>query len=119
MFACIHGEQADRPSSAPQPKFINFLAESIKQRTLKLLHLSDSDEKTFETAPVEAGPVTSPALDAPLRSLREALDETLADIDRELVAVRRLYGLIDRHYRRVLELQQRAAMLKMEIQRRS
>ncbi len=65
------------------------------------------------------GPMTSPALDAPLRSLREALDKTQADLKRELDAVRRLYGLIDQHYRRVLELQQRAAMLKAEIQRRS
>jgi hypothetical protein len=70
-----------------------------------VLHLSAVMEQTFGTVSVEAGPMTSTALDAPLCSLREALDETLANIDRELDAVRRLYGLIDQHYRRVLELQ--------------
>jgi hypothetical protein len=39
--------------------------------------------------------MTSPALDAPLRSLREAPEETQANIKREFEAARRLYGLID------------------------
>jgi hypothetical protein len=42
--------------------------------------------------------MTSTALDAPLRSLRDALDETQADITHEFDPVRRLYGLIDQHY---------------------
>ncbi len=83
-----------------------------------MLQCVSCDEKTLETAPVEAGPMTSPALDVPLRSLREALDETQANIKREFDAVRRLYGLIDQHYRPILELQQQAAMLKAEIRRR-
>ena len=62
--------------------------------------------------------MTSAALDAPLRSLCEALDQTEAEIKREFDAVRRLYGLIDQRYRPILELQQRAAMLKAEIHRR-
>jgi hypothetical protein len=61
--------------------------------------------------------MTSPTLKPPLCSLREALDETLASIDCELDAVRRLYGVIEQHYRRVLELRQRVAMLKAEIHR--
>ena len=46
--------------------------------------------------------MTSAALDAPLRSLLEALDKTQADIKREFDAVRRHYGLIDQHYRPIL-----------------
>jgi hypothetical protein len=92
-----------------------FFGRNYQARLPEAVHLSDTMRKRFETVPAEARaddmPRTGRAAALPARSVgRDA-----GQHPREFDAVRRLYGLIDQHCRRVLELQACATMLKAEI----
>lgn len=61
----------------------------------------------------------SALLDQPPRTLRQALDETQAEIAREFADIRALYGKIDAKAERIRVLEDRAATLGEEIIRRA